>query len=168
MKKWFFILALAGAAEARVAFLETFTAAGQTQRFEEGFPYTHVALEVGDQWLHSYPGRGVELIEFEELAKLGKIREYLPVPASSVMDGEEQAYLGKPYDSVYAWSDVAFYCSELLGKILGIAPLPMHFDARLWPPSVLKWEGDWGVSPSLIYRWLSQRHGAANHDVLEN
>ena len=148
------IFLLSSLAFGRVAFLETRDSNGKLQQFEEDFTYTHVAIEVENRWLHAYPKRGVELITLEELQKIGTVAEYLEVPAGAFTLGEEKRFLGKPYDAQFSWGDEAIYCSELVGKILGIEPVPMHFPLKFWPPSYQEWEGDPGVSPGVVYRWL--------------
>ena len=150
----FFLISTAseiGTANTEVLFLEVKNPDGKTIKLEPDFPYAHVALANDGLIIHSHPKTGVEIISVNDLEKFGVIKEKVSV---IFPEGQEalQKWVGAPYDPYFSWDDQGFYCSELVAKILGIAPEPMHFDPVLWPPIYQALEGEMGISPGKIYR----------------
>jgi len=147
-----------GQHETRVAWIELRNKSGQIIQLEPEFFYAHVAIQVGNQWLHAHPKRGVELSSLTDLQDLGTVKE---VWASGVEDNsyleKAPSFLGKEFDSEFSWSDEKIYCAELVAKLLGIQPSPMHFDEQLWDPWFKKYEGLPGSSPSKIYHEVQRR-----------
>jgi len=149
-------------AQMRVAFLEVYDSQGKLIQYEPGGRFGHVALEINQKWLQSYPGEGVQLISWQELRKRGVVAQVLLIPGTLTFL-EIQAYLGMPFDFQYSWDNQAFYCSELLGKLLGIAPGPMRFNHDVWPPSYWHLEGLPGLSPDRLHFQLSQSGSGPTH-----
>jgi hypothetical protein len=153
------VVATAVHAQVRVSWLEVRDSLGNVVHLEPNFDYAHVAIQVGNRWLHAHPNRGVELVSEQVLEQYGKIRE---VWAS---DDEDEAnyldeipyYLGRPFDNEFSWSDDKIYCAELIAKLLRVAPTPMHFDSKLWSSWYQKYEGKPGSSPSKLYFALQSR-----------
>lgn len=137
-------------AQTQVAFLEVYDAQGHLIQYEPGSRFGHSALRVGSLWLQAYPGEGVRLISWQELQKRGKVAALLTLPIE-IRKEAIRPYLGRPFDFQYTWDDEAFYCSELIAKILGIPPQPMQFNRKVWPPSYWPLEGQPGMSPDKIY-----------------
>lgn len=137
----------------KVAFLEVYDSHGRLVQYEPNSRFGHSAILVGDKWLQSYPGEGVQLITWEQLQHRGRIAEILEIP-TNIQVADALPYLGKPFDFYYTWNDDSFYCSELLAKILGIPPQPMQFNREVWPPTYWPLEGQPGMSPDKIYRIL--------------
>ena len=142
----------------RIAWIEMRDANGQIIQLEPEMLYAHVAIQIGEQWLHAHPKHGVVLSDSAELQKTGVIRE---VWAS---DKENDSYLdhvsffvGREFDSEFSWTDEKIYCAELIAKLLSIAPSPMHFDEKLWDPWFKKYEGLPGSSPSKLYSEVQRR-----------
>lgn len=135
-------------ASIQVAFIKLYNSRGELIRLEKDSPYAHVAISYGRMWLHAHPFRGVELLSDQEMRQWGEISEVIVVSATrSLSYVEIQKYLGRPYDRTYSWNEGAYYCSELVAKILGIKPRPMSFDRQYWPPFFEKYNGQLGVSP---------------------
>ncbi len=161
--KWLFgfLLIIGSIAEARleVRFMELRDAHGRLVQLEPGGRFGHVAVGIGGKWLHVHPYRGVELVNRETVEKVGCmvssiLVEHLDEPDFLTV----QTWLGLPYDRDFSWkSEDAFYCSELVGKILGLEPEPMTFDPRLWPPQFQKFDGEPGLSPDDLYRLLLEK-----------
>lgn len=144
--------------ETRVAWIELRGKAGEVIQLEPDFFYAHVAIQIGSQWVHAHPKRGVEKVEQVELEKLGLIREVW----SSFGENDSYIekipyYLGRDFDAEFSWSDEKIYCAELVAKLLGINPSPMHFDENLWDPWFKKYEGLPGSSPSKLYQEVQRR-----------
>lgn len=151
-------LSALGFAATEVIFLEVTNSKGELILLEPDFPYAHVLLKIGDSLLHSHPRTGVSILAEAELEKYGKVGDSFLV--ENQMDWEMiQKHLGKSYDTEFSWGDEKFYCSELVGKLLGMAPEPMHFDPELWPAQFQQYEGKPGISPGKIYRALKKRWG---------
>jgi hypothetical protein len=145
-------------AQTRVAWLEIKDKSGTPVQLEPDFYYAHVAIGIGNRWLHAHPNRGVELVDRETLNSLGEIQEIL----ASEDENEKylnqiENYLGKPFDSEFDWSDEKIYCAELVAKLLNVPPSPMHFDNKYWNPWYQKYEGKPGSSPSKLYSELKSR-----------
>lgn len=142
----------------RVAFLEFYSPDGRLIQLEPEGRFAHVAVSYQGGWLHAHPRRGVEVINSEELGRLGKIATVVDLPQlKEIPQTTAQRFLGKPYDSEFTWSDDKIYCSELIAKIFGLKPEPMHFDTKLWPESYWKYEGLPGLSPDKVYRDLTKQ-----------
>lgn len=150
-----------------VGFLELRHWNGSLRLLEPDFRFAHVAVKIDGKWLHAHPARGVEYVEEAELEKVGKIglviRTAVPhqISAKSV-----SLYIGKPYDLDFSWEEGSYYCSELVAKILGISPVPMHFDPALWPEKYLQLEGNPGISPGLVYRALASPALTCAHGLI--
>ena len=141
----------------KVAFLEVRDARGNLVRVEPNFPWAHMAVSIDGGWLHAHPATGVEWVSGTNLEKYGRIAHVISVPKwfkprLDLVDG----FIGQPYDHGFSWNNQALYCSELVAKTLGIAPVPMVFDPQLWPRSYLRFNGLPGISPGLVYRRLIQ------------
>lgn len=138
----------------QVLFLEVKNEKGQVVVLEPDFPYAHVILAVNQEFLvHAHPRTGVQRIGPEEVTPFGEVKEILTVEEGRDVT-DIQKWVGLPYDYGFSWDDDRFYCSELIAKVLGIEPEPMHFDPDLWPPSFWPLEGKPGISPGKIYRKL--------------
>ena len=144
-------------ADTRVGWLELKTPKGETVQLEPDFYYAHIAIQIGNRWLHAHPQRGVEVVSREKLENFGKIKE---VWAS---DDEDSSYLnkidfyvGRSFDNQFSWSDEKIYCAELVAKLLQINPTPMHFDLDFWNQWYQQFEGKPGSSPSKIYQALRE------------
>lgn len=139
--------------QTQVVFLEVKNSQGQKVVLEPDFPYAHVAVSLdGINFFHSYPQTGVIQSSIDDLALFGTPKESLPAEPSEEISETLKKWLGKPYDSSFSWGNERFYCSELVAKVLGIPPEPMHFDSGLWPPSFQDLEGKPGISPGKIYQ----------------
>ncbi|MFM8268602.1 MAG: YiiX/YebB-like N1pC/P60 family cysteine hydrolase [Pseudomonadota bacterium] len=160
LKSWIvFILCFASFcfSSSEVVFLEVRNETGNLVVLEPDFPYAHVGILRNEKVLHSHPKTGVEWSDLKELEQFGVIKEsYRVEPAQGMLEVADQ-WLGRSYDSLFSWNDEQFYCSELVAKILGIAPEPMHFDPQLWPPGFAHLEGKPGISPGKIFRKINGR-----------
>ena len=141
----------------KVAFLEVRDARGNLVRVEPNFPWAHMAVSIDGGWLHAHPSTGVEWVSGSKLENYGRIAHVITVPnwfkpRLDLVDG----FIGQAYDQEFSWNNQALYCSELVAKTLGIAPVPMVFDPQLWPRSYLRFNGMPGISPGLVYRRLIQ------------
>lgn len=163
MKKFwigcFYLLASWGRGESleQVLFLEVRNPKGELIVLEPDFPYSHVMVSVREEWVHSHPKTGVQVIEDSQVNAFGEPKEVFQVQIPDQNKDKVDSWIHRPYDSAFAWTDERFYCSELVAKILGIEPEPMHFDPTLWPPSFQALEGLPGISPGKIYRYLKAR-----------
>jgi hypothetical protein len=161
--KWLTVLFLvfASVAEARleVRFIGLRDAHGRLVQLEPGGRFGHIAVGVGEKWLHVHPYRGVELVDRATVEKVGCMVSSIVVENLGEPDFLTlQAWLGLPYDREFSWkSEDAMYCSELVGKVLALEPEPMTFDPRLWPPQFQKFDGELGLSPDDIYRLLVEK-----------
>jgi len=152
---WAVLPAFAGIQEqGQVLFLEVQNPKGGVVQLEPGFPYAHVMISLGGKWLHSHPQTGVKQLEESEISQFGIPKEAFPVLLPAEAEQKLRQWLHRPYDSSFHWGDARFYCSELVAKLLGLAPQPMHFDPALWPPSYQSLEGQPGISPGKIYEHL--------------
>ena len=139
-------------AKVQIAFMEFYSPEGKLIQLEPGGRFAHVAVSHKGNWLHAHPQRGVELTNTYELQKLGRIARVIELRQMSELSDEMiRRFLGKPYDRDFTWSDDRIYCSELIAKIFGIPPEPMHFDTTLWPPQYWKFEGLPGISPDKLF-----------------
>ncbi|NBX76310.1 MAG: hypothetical protein EBQ92_07130 [Proteobacteria bacterium] len=144
-------------AQLEVAFLEVKNAKGEIVQLEPDFPYAHVVILWDDKALHSHPRTGVAWSNPSDLDQFGTIKETLSIEPIEDFEQLIERWIGHPYDSRFSWEDDAFYCSELVAKVLGLSPEPMHFDPNLWPPSFSELEGKPGISPGKIYRKILGR-----------
>lgn len=151
------VYAASALAQVEVSFLEVRDSKGEIVVLEPDFPYAHVVLSVNDRFLHSHPSTGVRWVELNVLERFGKIKESFSVELQEEEVQKAERWVGRPYDSHFSWDNEKFYCSELVAKILGIAPEPMHFEPGLWPPGFSSLEGELGISPGKIYRKIKGR-----------
>lgn len=136
----------------QVAFLELRNYRGDLILLEPRFPWAHMAISWQGGWLHAHPAKGVEWVSTEELERYGRIAYSATVDKKHRFDDDlAVSALGKPYDHQFSWSDRAYYCSELVAKILGIKPIPMVFDPTYWPPQYQHLNGLPGISPRLVF-----------------
>lgn len=154
-----FLLANVTYAEVSVGFLELRNWHGEVIQLEPDFAYAHVALKVNGSWIHAHPSRGVEQLSESHLQKMGKIVFEIPLKDVHLSPKSLQKYLGLSYDAEFSWSDEKIYCAELVAKLLGLAPSPMHFDLKYWDKYYLKYEGLPGSSPKKIYEKLRRIYG---------
>lgn len=141
-------------AQMEVVFMEVKDQQGKPVVLEADFPYAHVALFRDGRYLHAHPKTGVAWATEEEIITWGEPRVRVFLGDKIIRIPEE--WLGRGYDSGFSWDNERFYCSELVAKILGISPEPMHFDPDLWPPSFEKLEGLPGISPGKIYKKVTE------------
>ena len=141
----------------QVAFFEVRDARGNPVHLEPKFPWAHMAISIDGAWLHAHPATGVEWVSGANLENYGRIAHTMNVPKwfKLRLDLVDE-FLGRPYDGAFSWDDRALYCSELVAKLLGIAPVPMVFDPQFWPRDYLRFNGLPGISPGLVYRRLIQ------------
>ncbi|MBX9765731.1 MAG: hypothetical protein K2X47_00545 [Bdellovibrionales bacterium] len=142
-------------AEVRIAFLEIKSPSGRSVILEPGGRYAHVAISIQDDWLHAHPLRGVEIISDNSLHRLGS-PTILNVPWIPALTAEKVLpFLGKPFDTTFSWSNGSgYYCSELVGKILGLEPTPMTFTEDAWPAEFSDLRQSLGLSPDDIFKML--------------
>lgn len=152
-------------AKTRIAFLESYDSKGKRIEYEPGGRFTHSAIQfddIGDEWLNAYPGEGVAVVSLKKLQTRGTITEIIEIP-QKIRYSEVAPYMGLPFDFWYSWSDEEIYCSELIGKLLGIPTHPMTFNKKFWPKNYWKLEGTPGLSPDTVYAWaLKQKKRAAS------
>ncbi|NUN07078.1 MAG: hypothetical protein HUU57_15120 [Bdellovibrio sp.] len=156
---FFSVLSSLSFAQTRIAFLQSFDKNGQPVEYEPGGRFTHTAIqfeELGDMWLNAYPNDDVAIISLSRLQTHGTITEIIEIPQTVRMT-EAMPYMGLPFDYWYSWSNEAIYCSELIGKILNIPTMPMHFNKNFWPKNYWKLEGTPGLSPDALYEWAVQQ-----------
>lgn len=142
-------------AQVSLAFIEMRSSDGKIVQLEPNGRFAHIAISVGNMWLHSHPYRGVELINQYELQKMGKVEFHTLKYYKKLNLKEISDYLGKPYDPLFSWDDDTYYCSELVGKILNIEPQPMSFDAPIWNKKYEFRKGELGLSPDDIYETVT-------------
>lgn len=153
---WALMVASAATSATRVAFLELRRADGSVIVLEDGFPFAHVAVAVDDGWVHASPKRGVEWVDDEGLSAVGRVAFVVDSAVDSFDDAALVRMMGRPFDFRYDWSDERVYCSELVAKLIGMAPLTLEFDPRYWPSSYASMNGAPGVSPGALYRYLTR------------
>lgn len=146
-------------ARTRIAFLELYDHRGELVQYEPGGRFAHTAIQfddIGEKWLNSYPREGVAIITWEELQHRGVVADIVEIPA--VIDlAQVTPYLGLPFDYWYSWNDDAFYCTELIGKLLNLPTHPMTFNKKVWPKSYWHLEGTSGLSPDTLWRWAKKQ-----------
>lgn len=144
-------------AKVMVAFIQMRDYYGNVIQLEPGARFAHSAISYKGQWLQAHPYRGVELVTIDKIQKMGEILEYLEVQNLEELDeAKVNVMLGKPFDHGYIWDDEKIYCSELIAKLLDLAPKPMVF-SQAWPASYQALNGLPGLSPDGVYQILSSQ-----------
>ena len=140
-----------------VAFFQKHKSNGELEKFGPNEPFYHTALKVPGGWLNAHPYYGVEVMptlrshsDVGQVAKILEINDNINVLAY-------QQYLGAPFDFQYQWGGSKFYCTEVIGLVLGISPRPMTCDPHYWPSNYVKYNGQVGLSPMELYRELLER-----------
>lgn len=148
-------ISLTSFAAVDVAFFEVRLRDGTLLQLEKDGRFAHVAIRVGNRWLHSHPRNGVELVD--SLREIGDAKQILSSDDEEEISAEiANEVVGLPYDFNFNWDDTtSTYCSKLVAQILGVPPMPMKFDGPYWekfkkPAN----EGQPGVSPDGLYRSL--------------
>lgn len=151
-----FFFVLSAHARVTIAFLEVRNYYGDLVQLEKDGRFAHMAISYKGLWMHAHPLKGVEVVTEEKLQKIGLIKERIELPDVEDISAEQAAkFLGKPFDNKYSWDDHAIYCAELVGKLLGLRPTPMSFDADFWPDQYKALNGELGMSPDDIYQLLN-------------
>jgi hypothetical protein len=142
---------------ADVAFLEAHDQNGKILELEPGGRFFHVAIRVGDQWLHAHPKGGVRLVS--DLSPYGDAMTILR--DNSVADPQLarfMSWLGKPFDFAFSWSNSqATYCTRLVAELLDVPPQTMHYSSETWKMHAFRNDGAPGLSPDDLYRALWRR-----------
>ncbi|NCN27620.1 hypothetical protein GW915_08610 [bacterium] len=143
-------------AQIQVAFFEKFNEQGERVELEDGGRFFHVAVKVGEFWLHTDSFYGVSLVETVPKS-YGRPLLRLYSPDKRVVHfSDVERLLGVPYDRDYLWDNEKLYCSELVSKLLGLKPRPMSFNGNHWKDhdqSRLP-NGELGSSPDFIFQQL--------------
>lgn len=136
----------------RVAFLELPGPDGRRMELEPGNRFAHTALAYNGRWLEADPWAGVTLVPFATLQKMALSITILEHPEGPEVDpARVREWMHRPFDPDYTWDNDKLYCTELIAKLLGVAPHPMRFDAPHWPPAWRARAGQPGISPDLLY-----------------
>lgn len=126
---------------------------GSIHQLEPGGSFFHAAIRVGNQWLHAYPGRGVEMIN--NLATISDGVFVLQNPGGPELKMSDiEGWLGLPFDFSYRWANPnATYCARLIADILNIPPQTMKFAAPIWANQVHPQHiaGELGLSPDDLF-----------------
>lgn len=164
----FFLLLILGsashiAAAVQVAFIEAYKD-GKMIQLEPGGRFYHVAIRVGNKWVHAHPHKGVD--EVDDLELYGHRFYYLnhdliPEPSREWV----KARVGMPFDRTYSWDHpTAMYCTRLIAEYFEVPPRKgMAFRGGHWkiPENVSRGElnsrGREGLSPDQLYSELVQR-----------
>lgn len=141
-------------AEVEVLFVQKKDFQGNVVRLQPHEDFYHVALVTPYGLLNARPYYGVEFLN--SLDDLGYPDYSVTVLRLSgdIKYQQYHHYLGLPYDSEFDWDDKAIYCSELVAKILNIAPSPMRFEGDHWPRRLRDKQGLPGLSPDLLFHKL--------------
>lgn len=146
--------------QVKIAFIEIIKPDCSTLYLEPNFKYAHVAISIKEGgWLNAHPRHGVQYTETLEELDFPKIKFIIiDLPYKKAPQFQHIKHLiGKPYDQHFNWSNnEAFYCSELVAKLLRIKPQPMIFDPKLWPESYWHLNGLPGLSPSLLFKDITK------------
>lgn len=154
-----FLLSFSVNAKVQVAFIEMKDYYGNVIELEPGGRFAHSAISYKGQWLQAHPYWGVELVSIEKIRKMGEIKEIIEVTNLEELDeAKVKELLGKSFDHDYLWDDEKIYCSELIAKLLGLAPKPMVF-SETWPAAYQAKNGLPGLSPDGVYQILSSQEG---------
>lgn len=148
----------------QIAFIQKVQANGEVLELENEGRFSHIAIKYGNRWLHTHPYLGVVLAE--DVSEMGKIVEILMVEAFVRVSIEQfiEEHLGKKYDLEFNWAEnERLYCSELVGKFLGLEPRPMDFSTMFWQKyeekrGVKLPSGAPGLSPDGIHSMISKEH----------
>ena len=142
---------------ATVALLENYFE-GKRLELEPGGRFSHVALKVGDRYLHAHQAVGVELTD--SLERFGVCIELFENPDVPEPTPEQvREALALRYHPRHEWAahDGTTYSARLVGELLGIAPRPALYQTEIWtgfrPGSVV------GLSPDDIHRVITQDLG---------
>jgi hypothetical protein len=81
-----------------------------------------------------------------------RLKNKLSVDAVAKLKDASKAFLGKPYDPYFAWSDDRIYCSELVWKIYKSA-----LGIEIGHPQLLR---SFDLSSPLVQQKLRERFGA--------
>lgn len=140
-------------AQVKIAFIKVYTPNCNLVYLEPPFEYSHVAISYQDGWLNAHPKHGVQFTKTLEELDFPKTQyKIMEHPLMSEIEYHEvQNIIGKPYDSSFNWkTNQSFYCTELVAKLIGVKPVPMYFDPKVWPPQYQKLNGQPGISPFLL------------------
>ncbi len=119
---------------------------GTLEVYDERSPYSHVAIRVGEEWLHARPYFGVELTS--DPSAMGEIHKIyfdstIPEPTEEFLG----SVLGKKYFLFADWHDPeVFNCTKLVARYLEIPPNPMEFDTAIWDGRFEEFLGKPGLS----------------------
>lgn len=144
----------------QVAFLEVRAPDGSPVVLEPGGRFAHVAISHASGWLHAHPSTGVAWTP--SLESFGIVSVVLHDDTAPELSHEAVLKLLRmPYDFEFSWSDRAYYCSELVAKLLSMPPTPMDFSGERWKRGDADDlpRGEPGVSPDEVYRWLAAQAG---------
>ena len=137
-------------AQTKIAFIEVRDKNGHLLQLEPEGRFAHMAISHQGKWLHAHPYRGVEIVNTQDLEKIGTL-VIVTVPNFNEWSHKEiQALVGKPYNRSFDWHGDGFYCSELVAKMMNIPPEPMTFEAPIWKGKGNR--GALGISPDDIYK----------------
>ncbi|MGE0632595.1 MAG: hypothetical protein AB7O96_09320 [Pseudobdellovibrionaceae bacterium] len=151
-------ISITGNAAVEVAFIEIRNSKGDVVQLEPDGKFAHMAISYRNLWLHAHPAKGVEIVEREELEKLGPIKFLATIPTPIKLDESEvKKFLGKSYDQQFSWTNEKIYCSELIAKLLKIEPQPMSFESQVWSAKYKKLKGELGLSPDDIFKIFEKR-----------
>ncbi len=158
--KFFILLSLGPvshfAMAAEVVFIEAYQD-GKLIQLEPNGRFYHVAIRVGDKWVHAHPHRGVDVVD--DLTIYGHKFYYLHNEAVPEPSKEWLAkWVGKPFDFFFRWGNpTATYCTRLIAEFFGIRPHPMQFKADHWAEKYGLARGELGLSPDDLYNELIER-----------
>jgi len=146
-------------AQVDLAFFKVYRPNGKLLQLEPGGSFAHVAIYAKRGWVHAHPRRGVEWIS--DFSKIGYPRYEVVIlrhPHAKFSEARLRSFLGLPYDWEYDWAThQSIYCSELIGKLFRIRPVPMVFDPKIWGPDYAKKNGLPGLSPDRLYSLARQK-----------
>jgi hypothetical protein len=144
------------ASAVEVVFLGVRKGNGEWLELENGSRFAHVAISYEGGWLHAHPLTGVA--HDYDLRRYGIVLERAYHPHWDDPSGlTVESWIGLKYDHQFRWSDEKFYCSELVGKLLGLLPRPMDFSAPVWRGRIPS--TDLGISPQGVYNDLKKLPG---------
>ncbi|HMN68758.1 MAG TPA: hypothetical protein PKC28_09505 [Bdellovibrionales bacterium] len=131
---------------------------GKLVELEPGGHFLHVAIRVGDQWLHAHTWRGVELVD--SIRDFGDEFVYMANPSVPEPGAEQvRAVLGKPFDMDFRWYEHGkTYCTRLIAELLDVKPRPMKFTGLYWRTIGVKpGHREPGLSPDELFDELARR-----------